>query len=338
MTSVTMEWENRFGRRLRVRDLYILSTVVKAGSMGKAARTLGISQPAVSEAVANLEHLLGVRLLDRSPRGIEPTIYADAILKRTMTVFDELKQGVRDIRSLADPTAGEVSIGYSNMIAATVVPKIIERFSAKYPRVVMHVDLVQPPTAKYLQGLRDRTFDLILARLPMPLGENHLEDELNIQLEFLFDDPLVVVVGARSRWARRRKVDLKELIDEPWILSRTKSLSYERVAEAFKARGLGVPSTRLVTYSMDLRAKLVASGRFVTVVPQSVLQLDDGGTALKMLPVDLPTKRWPVMILTLKNRTISPTAERFISCAHEVAKLLVGKPEHTTPRRQPNVA
>src|SRR5262245_44223786 len=171
-TTVTMEWESRLGRRLRVRDLYILATVVKSGTMGKAARALAMSQPAVSEAVANLEHLLGVRLLDRSPRGIEPTIYADAILKRTMTVFDELKQGVRDIPALADPTTGDVSIGYSNMIAATVFPKIIERFSEKYPRVVMHVDLVPSPTAKYLPGLRDRTFDLILARLPTPLIED----------------------------------------------------------------------------------------------------------------------------------------------------------------------
>jgi len=334
MTTVTMEWETRFGRRLRVRDLYILSTVVKSGSMGKAARTLGMSQPAVSEAVANLEHLLAVRLLDRSPRGIEPTIYADAILKRTMIVFDELKQGVRDIQCLADPTTGEVSIGYSNM---TVVPKIIERFSEKYPRVVMHADLVQPPTAKYLVGLRDRTFDLILARLPMPLAENHLEDELNV--DFLFDDPLVVVAGARSRWARRRSVDLKELTEEPWILSPPKTLSYEHVAEAFKAHGLRVPTAGLVTYSMDLRAKLAASGRFIAVVPKSVLQLDHGQPALKMLPVDMPTRPWPVMILTLKSRTLSPAVERFISCAHEVAKLLVGKPAgHPPLRRRRNVA
>jgi len=332
MTAVTMEWEARFGRRLRVRDLYILFTVVKSGSMGKAARTLGMSQPAVSEAVANLEHLLAVRLLDRSPRGIEPTIYADAILKRTMIVFDELKQGVRDIQCLADPTTGEVSIGYSNM---TVVPKIIERFSEKYPRVVMHADLVQPPTAKYLVGLRDRTFDLILARLPMPLAEEHLEDELNI--EFLFDDPLVVVAGARSRWAHRRAVDLKELIEEPWVLSPPKTWSYEHVAQAFKARGLHAPATRLATYSMDLRAKLVASGRFVTVVPKSVLQLDEGRTALKILPVDMPTQPWPVTILRLKSRTISPTVERFISCAHEVAKSLVGSPAGP-PRRRRNLA
>src|SRR5438477_13046214 len=76
MSSVTMEWESRLGRRFRVRDLYILSIAVKAGGMAKAARQLAMSQPAVSEAIANLEHMLGVRLLDRSPRGIEPTLPA----------------------------------------------------------------------------------------------------------------------------------------------------------------------------------------------------------------------------------------------------------------------
>ncbi len=111
MTSVTMEWESRLGRRLRVRDLYILSTVVKSGGMAKAARQLAMTQPSVSAAIANLEHMLGVRLLDRSPRGIEPTIYAEAILKRSLVVFDELKQGVKDVASLADPATGELRIG-----------------------------------------------------------------------------------------------------------------------------------------------------------------------------------------------------------------------------------
>ena len=329
MTAVTMEWESRLGRRLRVRDLYILSTVVKSGSMAKAARALAMSQPAVSEAIANLEYLLHVRLLDRSPRGIEPTIYAHALLKRSMTVFDELKQGVRDIEFLADPTTGELTIGYANMIAATLFPKIIERFSEKYPRVVMHVDLVPAPSAKYLPGLRDRAFDLILARLPPP--DDHSIGELN--MEFLFDDPLVVVAGMHSRWARRRKIDLAELIGEPWILSPPKTWSYERVAEAFKARGLSVPTATLLTYSMDLRAKLLASGRFITVVPKSVLHHGGEGHRLKVLPVDMPTRPWPVTILTLKNRTLSPVAERFIECAREVAKSIAGRPGRRTTHK-----
>src|ERR1700741_336551 len=128
--AVTMEWESCLGRRLRVRDLYILSNVVKSGSMAGAARQLAMSQPAVSEAIANLEHLLRVRLLERSTHGVEPTIYADAILKRSLTVFDELQQGVRDIEFLADPTAGELKIGYCTSISGTVLlSRILERFA-----------------------------------------------------------------------------------------------------------------------------------------------------------------------------------------------------------------
>src|SRR5215468_11079138 len=208
MTSVTMEWESRLGRRLRVRDLYILSTVVRSGGMGKAARQLAMTQPAVSAAIANLEHILGVRLLDRSPRGIEPTIYAQAMLKRSTIVFDELLQGVRDIRFLADSTTGELKIGYPESIATTVLPPIIERFSEKYPHVVLHVDIVPNPSLNF-PGLRDRTYDLVLARIPTPLDDTTADD---VKVEVLFEDPLIVVAGAHSRWACRRKIDLGELV------------------------------------------------------------------------------------------------------------------------------
>src|SRR5262249_25285858 len=146
-----------------------------------------------------------------------------------------------------------------------------------------------------------------------------------INLEVLFDDPLVVVAGIQSPFARRRRVGLAELIDEPWILSPPRTWQHERVAEAFKAQGLGIPKASLVTYSMDLRAKLPASSRFITVVPRSVLRLEGGRSTLKMLPVEMPTQPWLVAVLTLKNRTLSPVVERFIDCAREVAKPLAKK-------------
>jgi DNA-binding transcriptional LysR family regulator len=92
-----IDWERQIGRRMRLRDLHVFSAVVEHGSMAKAATKLGVSQPAVSEVIADLEHMLGVRLFDRSPRGIEPTIYGVALLKRSSAAFDELRQSIRDI-------------------------------------------------------------------------------------------------------------------------------------------------------------------------------------------------------------------------------------------------
>src|SRR5205823_10229157 len=101
--SQRIDWESQIGRRLKLRDLHVFFTVVQRGSMAKAAQQLGVSQPAVSEVIADLEYALGVKLLDRRPHGVEPTMYGDALLRRGTVAFDELKQSVRDIEFLADP-------------------------------------------------------------------------------------------------------------------------------------------------------------------------------------------------------------------------------------------
>src|SRR6185436_13334055 len=110
--------ENRISRRLRFRDLQVFFSVVQCGSMAKAAHELGVTQPAVSEVVAGLEHAFGVRLFDRSPHGVEPTVYGRALLKRGVAAFDELKQCIREIEFLSDPTSGELRIGCIEAMSA----------------------------------------------------------------------------------------------------------------------------------------------------------------------------------------------------------------------------
>src|SRR5215813_2008992 len=144
MPRPVLEWEKPLGRRLSLRDLHILKTVARAGSMAKAARELGMSQPSVSEAVAKLEAALRVRLLDRGPRGIQPTIYADALLRREQVVSDELQQCVRDIEFLSNPAAGEVRVGCPENLACGFVPTVIERMSRRYPKVEFLVTPVEP--------------------------------------------------------------------------------------------------------------------------------------------------------------------------------------------------
>ena len=113
-----MVWsEQRISRQLKLRDLHVLMTVARCGSMGKAANQLSVSQPAISKAVADMEAALGVKLLDRNPRGVVPTIYARALLDRGLVAFDELKQGIEQVDFLADPATGELRIGSTIAIA-----------------------------------------------------------------------------------------------------------------------------------------------------------------------------------------------------------------------------
>jgi DNA-binding transcriptional LysR family regulator len=167
-----IDWDARIGRRLRLRDLHIFFAVVQARSMAKAATQLRVTQPSVSKAISDLESALRVRLFDRSPQGVEPTMYGHALLTCGAAVFDELKQGIRNLMSL----------------------------------------------------------------------------------------------------------------------------------------------------SIVLRARLLAAGPYLTVFANSVMRLNADRYGLVVLPIDLPNKPWPVVIVSLKNRTLSPLVERFIACAREVAQ------------------
>lgn len=302
-----VDWDNHIGRRLRLRDLHVFFTVVQHGSLAKAASHLGVSHPAVSQLMGDLERALGIKLLDRSSRGVSTTIYGRALLARGRAAFDELKQGIRDIEFLSDPAAGEIKIGCPDGIAAILLP-IVESFSRQYPSVVfdMHEEEIETLDAK----LRDRELDFVVQRLRShPLVSDPFD---NLDAEIVFDDELVVVAGVPSRWARRRKIELAELVDEPWILSGPPSWPHRIISEAVAARGLHMPKTFLRTYSVHIRANLVASGGFIATFPRSVAQFYTDRFALKILPIDLPVRPWPVVLLTLKNRTLSPVVEQFV--------------------------
>jgi len=134
-----MPWNDRTKRRLKLRDLDILMAVIETGSMGKAASRLGISQPAVSKAMVELETALGVKLVDRSRRGVAPTLYGLALGKRSIAIFNDLRQGVQDIDFLSDPTTGEIRIGTTEPVAMAIVLPAIDRLVRQYPRMFFHV-------------------------------------------------------------------------------------------------------------------------------------------------------------------------------------------------------
>ena len=304
MAVSARDWEGRVSRKLKLRDLHVLAIVVQCGGMAKAASRLAMSQPAVSEAIAALESALAVRLLDRLPRGIAPTAYAVALLKRGNVIFDELRQGMREIEFLADPTVGEVRIACPETFAAGLLPDAVDRLSRLYPKIVIRID--QPDTKSLgLQELRDRSVDVVLARCPRTL----VKDDLNI--ESLLDDRHRVVVGTNNPLACRRRVTLKEIVKEPWILP-PNSVVGELIADAFAAEGLEVPAERVNSSSIMLRNRLLATGRYVTILTDSVIRYNAREWPLKVLPIALKLSSRPLAIVTLKRRTISPAVTMLI--------------------------
>jgi len=310
--GAAMQLSDRIGRRMKLQDLHVLMTVVQAGSMGKAAQRLNTVQPAISRSIAELEHALGVRLLDRHRQGVEPTVYGRALLDCGVEVFDDLRRGVKNIEFLADPAAGEVRIGSIVPLAATFVSAVIDRLSRRYPRIVFHVVVTQ--TEGLQRELSERNVDLLIARRVGPIADEQLK------FDALYDDSYVVVAGAQHPWVRRRRIELADLVNESWVLPPPQSALGSVFMEAFRASGLDYPRATVFTNPADLRISLLATGRFLTIFTTSVLRFPTKRPDLKVLPVELPIARVPIGIVTLKNRTLSPVAQLFIDSAREVAK------------------
>lgn len=302
---------------MRFWDLQVFLAVVECGSMAKAGAQLGLTQPGVSEIIAGLEDTFGARLFDRSPQGVETTHFGRALLNRAITALDELKQGAKDIAFLADATVGELRIGCPESIASAFLPTVIAAFSRDYPGISLHVDQVTTPALDQ-PGLRSRKQDFVLTRLVKPHSNDSPDNDVNV--EILFNDEVVVAAGVRSRWARRRKIDLSELVDAPWILTPAGSLNTELVVEAFLRNQLKVPKIALTTFSVHLRTHLLSTNDFVAAMPRSVLRFNAEQFGLKELPVKLPVRSFPVAIVTLKNRALSPIAELFLKQLRTLAK------------------
>jgi len=305
----TADWESRIGRRLRLRDLHIFFAVVECGSMARAGAFLRVSQPAVSKAIGDLEAAVGVRLLDRSPRGVEPTVYGNALLECGSAAFDELRQGVRKIEHLADPSAGELRIGCQAVLAGTILPPIIEQLSRRYPRLSFEVTLLSSPNFEF-PDLRHRTIDLMLAALPRPVAGEKFGDDVSV--EIVFEDRMFIVAGAQSPWARRRKIELAELVGESWHISPEGSVSRSFIDALFAAKGLPLPQIKVASYSVPLQYSLCAMGKFISATSGLTLHFNGKQQGVKALSVDLPVWPWPVAIVTLKNRTVSPIVNVFV--------------------------
>ena len=289
-----------------MRQLEVLLAVARSGSMAKAAEALAITQPVVSKSIADLEATLGVRLLDRTTRGIDLTLFGQALLERSVAIFNDLKTSVNELDFLADGTGGHLRIGSSDTIAFGMLGVILDQLSRRYPRLnfeaitgLPHGDLVA------------RKIDLVIGRLP-----GAIPNDMNVTT--LYEEEAYIVTSEHSALTRRRKVPLAELVDQQWCGISFDSFPFSLWTGAFQARGLKMPRNVVETPSLLAQMSLARTGHFITILPRTMIHF--GGHHLKKIDIDLPAPTYPVGILTLKNRAPNPITPVFINCAREVAK------------------
>jgi DNA-binding transcriptional LysR family regulator len=278
--------------------------------MAKAAEVLACSRPVISRTVADLEATLGVKLLDRTAQGVEPTRYGRALLSGSVAVFDELRRSVKEIEFLSDPGSGELRLGCIEPLMAGLAAAAITRVSRQFPRLQFRTELGNADAQ--IQLLRNRKCEISISRSrPGPKEQDMDEEEL-------FHERLMLVTSLDSPWAKRRQVSLDDLLHEPWILAPHEAEPGAPVFEGFRTADLPMPQISILSYSLSLRYSLLANGRFITAIPSSALEFGPMKKLLRVLPIKLPKWHRPTVMITLKDRSRSPSAEIFMKCVRQL--------------------
>ena len=243
------------------------------------------------------------------------TAYGEVLRRRATNVADELKQGLGELTFLSDPTQGEISVGSTEPMTA-LTAAIVQRLSADYPKIVFRIHAADTLTLH--RKLREREIDIAVTRMAANFQQY---DDLNA--EPLFQDELAVIAGKRNPLASKRKILLKDLMGERWILGQPQS-SFLRpfIDEAFTSAGLTVPAATVTTSSHALQNNLMAAGPFLTILPRAILHYPRPHATLVALAVRLPTTRRPVGLVRLKHRSVSPIAALFCKVAREAASFM----------------
>lgn len=161
--------------------------------------------------------------------------------------------------------------------------------------------------------LQTHDIDLILGRLPRTIPDD-------LEATVLYHEQLLFAAGMQNSWAHRRKVEVAELTNETRCLPALDIFPWTLIAEAFRSRGSELPRRIVTAQSILLQNSLLTTGRFLTIMPRSVLHYCAKALQVKILPVNMTIEPYPVGVVTLKNRTLSPIVRLFVDCAREIAK------------------
>jgi DNA-binding transcriptional LysR family regulator len=310
-----MKQIDQIARRIKLRDFRMLLAVAESGSMSKAAGRLAISHPVVSKTINELERTLGTRLFDRNSQGVEPTPFGRALVDCGIAIFDDLHRGLRRVEFLSDPTAGELRIGATAPAIDGLVLAAMEPLLSQHPK--MQFSVLEGDAGTLYRALYERKIDLALSRPFRPNADHDREFET----QSLFDEHFFAVAGSKSHWARRRKIDFAELLDAPWVMPEYDNPAGFLIAEGFRSQGIPLKA-RVVSNSLAIRIRLVATKGFLTMLPGSMLHFGAKRLPVKALPVTLPIKSQQYEIVTLKGRTLNAATKTFIECLRAAVKPL----------------
>lgn len=303
----------RLPRHLKLRELRVLLAVAEQGSFRKAGRLLHLTQPAITAAIAELEHTLGVPLFDRTAQGVTPTAHGESFIRRAAAIFGELRLAVEDIQIISRGSRGTLRVGTGGGgWGLGILPMALTKLLDPHPDVF--VSIREADEDVLIELLKARELDLFFSRLaPLPA-----DPELAYQP--LYEDSMCVFARRSHPLAARKRVTWKELANERWVAPPPGALSFDHTQRTLHKGGLAMPRHVIQAASAPVALGMVLQGNFLCFGTHVYHELTVLKPLLTIVNVDLPKVTTAFGVVTLKDRKLSPLGVRLVGLVGDLAQ------------------
>jgi DNA-binding transcriptional LysR family regulator len=302
MTSVRLErW---ITRKFRLRHVELIAELHNCRSILKASKRLSLTQPTVTKSLQDVESTLGVKLFERSNRGLEPTAYGEIFARHAKIVLAQLRHAAEELESLRAGYSGKVTVGTLLAASASILPDAIALLKKQRPGVAITVmvgtyDILMP-------SLLVGDLDMVLGRLPEEGRSRALVYE-----EF-YAEPICVVTRRGHPLARKRRLSLRDLANEAWLLPLAETALRRQIERAFVEAGAPLPRNVIESVSILTNRALLRKTDCIGVMPYHVALDDVEQGLLAILPVKLKSIESPVGAILRAPGTLPPAASALL--------------------------
>ncbi len=304
--------ERWIGRKFRLRHLELIAEVYDCRSILKASRRLSLTQPTVTKALQDVEAILGLKLFERSNRGIEPTEYGEIFARHAKVLLAQLRHAAEELENLRVGYSGKVSVGTLLAASASILPDAMVLLKKERPGVAISVivgtyDILMP-------SLLAGDLDMVLGRLPAQGRSRALVYE-----EF-YTEPICVVARRGHPLTRKRRLALRDLTNAAWLLPLPETELHRQIERAFIDAGASLPRNVIESVSILTNRVLLRKSDCLGVMPYHVALDDVEHGLLAILPVKLKSLEGPVGVIVRAPGDLPPAASALRECLRAAAK------------------
>lgn len=294
------------------RSLQLLVALDDFRHLGKVAASTHVTQPAVSKALGDLERGLGLKLFERTARGVHPTIYGECLIRHARAMLSGLAQARDELQGLRSGSSGTIRVGVLATAALALLPHALALLKSRHPGMMV---LVREGTMEtMLPELWLGTLDLIVGRLPDARVAQGLNEKP------LMEEAVTLVVGLHHPLARRRRLRWSDLGEFPWVLPPVNTLLREPLERAFEHHGVPLPANRIETLSVHVIRAYLHYTDAIAALAEHVSRYYESLGLLATLPLELPRLARPVGAIWSRQRPLAPATQVLIQCLEEAAR------------------